>query len=65
MTFRQGREKERLSDIFKSQATLEVSPLGAAGRWLSILAPLGMYLLILHQDDTAAVMAATATTAAS
>lgn len=65
VSFRQGREKERLADIFKSQATVEVSPLGAGSRHLSILAPLGMYLLVLHRDDSAAVIAATASTTAT
>ena len=65
LAFRPGREKERLADIFKSQATVEVSPVGAGSPHLSILASLGMYLLVLHQDDTAAVISATGATAAT
>jgi hypothetical protein len=65
VTFRQGREKGGLPDLFKSQATVEVSPSGLDSHRLSILTTLGMYLLILHQDDTAAVVAATSATAAT
>jgi len=54
-----GRANEKLSDIFKTQATVEMSSADASRHLLSILAPLGLYLLILHREDAAATTAAT------
>ena len=63
LAFKPGSEKSKLSDIFKTQAALEIEPLAASLAQLPLLATLGWYLLILHQEDAAAT-ATTASTAA-
>jgi hypothetical protein len=59
LIFRYGIEGERLRDMFKNQATVELH--NSQLTWLyPLLAPLGMYLLVLHQADSGAAVAATA-----
>jgi len=62
--FHLGREKEKLSDILKTQANIEIFFLGAYRRWLPVLLPFGMYLLKLYQEDSAAAVIATSSTSA-
>jgi hypothetical protein len=59
LSFQHGREHEKLSDIFKTQATVEIRPVEASRDLLPVLVPLGLYLIILHQQDAAAAVAAT------
>ena len=65
LSLTQGREKGRLSDIFKTQASVEIAAPDAAPDVLAVLLTLGMYLLILHQQDAAAAVAATGAAAAT
>jgi hypothetical protein len=64
ITFKPGREKEKLSDIFKTQATVELGLLLNNRDLLPILLPLGMYLVALHSQDAAGAAAVTAGAAA-
>jgi hypothetical protein len=48
-----------VSDLFKTQALVEIEPQVYALAELSLLVLLGWYLVILHQDDVAAASAAT------
>lgn len=52
--FKPGLEHEKFSDMFKIQATLTINPMPALQTRGSILLPLGLYLLILQQDDSTA-----------
>jgi hypothetical protein len=54
-----GVDKPKLSDLFKTQALVEVEAQGHALAELPLLVLLGWYLMILHQDDAAAATAAT------
>jgi hypothetical protein len=63
LVFKSGIEKGKLSDMFKTQATVEVQPVLTPRQWLPLLAALGMYLLILRQEEAAAATAATAAAA--
>ena len=53
-----GVDKPKLSDLFKTQAIVEIDPRGRALAELPLLVLLGWYLMILHQDDAAATTAA-------
>jgi hypothetical protein len=57
--FMPGIEDQKLTDLFKTQVTVELEALTPGRELLPILLPLGMYLIILHNDDTAAAAAAT------
>lgn len=59
MRFRQGNAESKLTDIFKEQARVEIASHAWEMSELPILISLGWYLIILHQDDSAAVVAAT------
>ena len=59
LVFKSGIEKGKLSDAFKTQATVEIQPVLTPRQWLPLLAALGMYLLILRQEEAAAAAAAT------
>ncbi len=52
-----------MSDLFKTQALVEVESQAYALAELSLLVLLGWYLVILHQDDIAAASAATTSAA--
>ncbi len=53
-----GVDKPKLSDLFKTQAIVEIDPRGRALAELPLLVLLSWYLMILHQDDAAATTAA-------
>ena len=57
VTFHPGPEKPTLSDLFTSQAMVEVTPAASADPHLPLLATLGWYLMLLHRDDAGAVAA--------
>lgn len=60
--FKPGLEHERLSDMFKTQATVTTkNPASLQGRE-SLLVVLGLYLLILQEEDTTASAAAVVAT---
>lgn len=59
LAFKSGVQGERLRDIFKTQYRLMRPGAGPEGEVLPILATLGLYLLILNQEDAAAAVAAT------
>jgi hypothetical protein len=63
MEFRSGVEKEKLSDIFKTQFTVVFHHTRTVREAVPLLVTLGMYLLVLHQQDAAAAAAVTASTA--
>lgn len=58
MKFHTGVEQEKLSDIFKMQATVELGSTDAFREGWSFLSALGFYLLILHRKDVAVTTAA-------
>ena len=58
--FKPGAEKHRLSDMFKTQAIVEMEPDESIRPFVPLLVALGMYLIILHQQDAAGAVAATA-----
>lgn len=64
IAFQPGVEKERLRDIFRTQFTVTFHQIDRIWEAAPLLAILGMYLLILHQEDAAAAGALAATTAA-
>jgi len=49
--FKPGLEHEKLSDMFKTQATVIVNPSASVGGRESLLVALGLYLLILQEED--------------
>jgi len=57
--FKSGAEKHKLSDIFKTQTVVELEPEESIQAFASLLVALGMYLIILHQQDAAGAVAAT------
>ncbi len=57
--FKSGTERQRLSDVFKTQAIVEIEPNESIKPFMPLLVALGMYLLILHQQDAAGAVAAT------
>lgn len=59
LVFKSGIEKGKLSDAFKTQARIEIQPVLTPRQWLPLLAALGMYLLILRQEEIAAATVAT------
>jgi hypothetical protein len=63
LCFKPGRGKSRWSDLFKTQAIVDVEPQGQAVADFALLVLLGWYLMILHQDDAAAGAAAAASAA--
>ena len=62
LKFKPGRQHEKLSDIFKTQATVEIHSVVTSLDLLPVLLPLGLYLIILRQQDAAAAVAATSAT---
>ena len=62
VSFESGAEKSRLSDIFKTQARVEIGRRGRALPELPLLVLLGWYLIILQKQDAAAVAAVIAAT---
>jgi hypothetical protein len=63
VTFHQGVEDPGFSDAFKVQARVEISEQARGLADLSLLVLLGFYLMILHQDDSAAAAGAVAASA--
>lgn len=62
VNFHLGADDWKLSDIFKTQARMEINP-GAVGiADLPILATIGFYLLILYQEDSSAATTAAVVT---
>ena len=57
-----SHEGEGLKDFFKTQARVELGKNARHMDELPLLVVLGLYLIILHQDDASAVAAATAAT---
>jgi hypothetical protein len=57
LVFERGVSEERFSDFFKSQFTVTFPQDESMRGVLPLLATLGMYLLVLHQRDSAAVVA--------
>jgi hypothetical protein len=58
VTYQSGVENSRLSDALKTQATMEFSQDARSVPDLPLLILLGWYLVILHQEDAAAAVAA-------
>jgi hypothetical protein len=59
LEFKTGIPHERLKDIFKTQATVEIMDVPEWRSRLPLLLPLGFYLFIMHHEDAAAGAAAT------
>jgi hypothetical protein len=57
LKFMPGAEHEKLTDLFKTQATVELHAVEGCRDLLPVLLTLGMYLILLHHDDSAAAAA--------
>jgi hypothetical protein len=57
VSFDPGIEWQRLRDAFKTQMSVRIDPDGARRDLVPILLTLGLYLLIMRQNDNAAVVA--------
>lgn len=57
ISFRSGAGKSKLSDLFKTQARVEIDLRGRALPELPLLVLLGWYLIVLQQEDAAAAAA--------
>lgn len=57
LVFERGVREERFSDLLRTQFTVTMASTPVAPEILSILVTVGMYLLVLHQRDSAAVVA--------
>jgi hypothetical protein len=64
-SFQSGIDKSKLSDIFKTQARVEIDLRGRALPELPLLVLLGWYLIVLQENDAAAAGAAAAAAAAT
>lgn len=62
LVYQQGGEQKRFSDLFKTQSQVTFFDLAWRLGSLPILTLLGWYLVILYEQDSAAVVAATAAT---
>jgi hypothetical protein len=60
--FKEGAEESHISDLFKTQALLEIEPAGWQLAELELLVTLGWYLLILYHEDAAGAAAAASAT---
>jgi hypothetical protein len=59
--FKDGSQEGHISDLFKTQALLEIETRGWQLAELDLLATLGWYLLVLYHEDAAGVAAVAAT----
>ena len=57
--FSPGVANQRLRDALKNQASVSIEPAAIGESHLPLLVTFGMYLLVLRQDDAAAVVVAT------
>ena len=60
IAYQTGVGEGKFSDIFKTQARVEIDPGALGNQDLPVLATLGFYLIILHNEDAAAAGAAAA-----
>jgi len=60
VTFKQGTEENKWSNLFKFQALVEIDPSANGLEELPLLVALGWYLMILHHDDDASAGAVVA-----
>ena len=58
LQFLSGSRKSKLSDLFKTQAEVEIMDASISNEQLCLLVPLGFYLFVLHSNDTAIAAAA-------
>lgn len=57
--FHSGVEESRISDVLKTQLTVEWRKEEAWDEMLPVLLPLGLYLIVLHRQDVAAAAVVT------
>jgi hypothetical protein len=62
--FKSGLEHNKLADIFKTQATVDINPIPYVKKYLTMLAAFGMYLILMEHEESAsdAVTASSAAT---
>ncbi len=58
LQFLSGSRKSKLSDLFKTQAEVEIMDASISNEQFCLLVPLGFYLYVLHANDTAIAAAA-------
>lgn len=63
ITYRSGSKKHALGDLFKTQAEVSVADPGANPEVLALLILIGWYIIVLHNEDSAAIAATSATAA--
>ncbi|MGV8025346.1 MAG: hypothetical protein AB2L18_02165 [Anaerolineaceae bacterium] len=56
--FLSGSRKSKLSDLFKTQAEVEIMDASISDEQLCLLVPLGFYLYMLHANNDTAIAAA-------
>jgi hypothetical protein len=56
VTFKPWPGKTKLKDIFKAHMLVEIDALAASDKRLPLLAAFGLYLVLLHQQETAVVV---------
>ena len=64
LSFKSGLEHNKLADILKTQATIDIHPISYVKKYLTMLAALGMYLILMEHEESATV-AVTAGSAAT
>ncbi len=57
LAFKSGLEHNKLADMFKTQATIEISPIPYLRKYLTMLAAFGVYLIIMEQEESSTVAA--------
>lgn len=58
LQFLSGSRKSKHTDLFKTQAEVEIMDASISDEQLCLLVPLGFYLYVLHANDTAIAAAA-------
>lgn len=61
--FTSGLEHSKLADIFKTQATIDINPIPYVKKYLTMLAVLGMYLILMEREESGSVAAVTSSAA--
>lgn len=58
LLYRQGTEEKHVSDLFKTQARVEIGEAAWQNESLPLLVMLGWYLVVLYEEDSAGAVAA-------
>jgi hypothetical protein len=53
--FKSGLDHSKLADMFKTQATIDINPIPYVKKYLTMLAALGMYLILMEHEESGSV----------